>query len=328
MVSIIVPVYNVAPFLEQCIQSIVSQSYPDFECILVDDGSSDGSEKICDQWKTKDNRIKVIHQTNQGVSSARNHGLSVAKGEYIAFIDSDDWVEYDYLEILMSKMNYKDCDLSVGGMTANYKDGSIKISSYKDCRIEISSKESSDFIEVESLYLLFGPVIKIYKKIIIDQFKIQFDSNLSYGEDLLFNYEYLLHIKTIYTTKMKHYHYRILWSDNLSCKPRKDYFEINYQQWLVLKNFHIQKKIYTDNAKFMLYNRLWGIIYDSLFLLQKFKAKKSICFYWSYIKRILKCPEIEDTYFQNVNFSCPILLKTLILRKNLFLLTIILYIKL
>ena len=328
MISIIVPVYNVAPFLNQCIQSIVSQSYSDFECILVDDGSTDGSGNICDQWKIKDRRIKVIHQTNQGVSSARNKGLSVARGEYIAFIDSDDWVEHDYLEILMLKMNHRDCDLSVGGMTANYKDGSIKISSYKDCRIEISPIGSADFIEIESLYLLFGPVIKIYKKKIIDQFDIHFDSNLSYGEDLLFNYEYLQHIKTIYTTRMDHYHYRILWSDNLSCKPRKDFFEINYQQWIILMNFHIKKNIYTEKARLLLYNRLWGIIYDALFLLPKFETEKSIKFYWTYIRKIIKCPEIDDVYFQQINFNCPTLLKALILQRNVFLLTIILYIKL
>ena len=102
MISIIIPVYNVKLYLDNCIQSVIQQSYTDFECILVDDGSTDGSSEICDQWAEKDNRIIIVHQPNGGVSSARNKGLEQAKGEYICFIDSDDWVDavsYTHLDV-------------------------------------------------------------------------------------------------------------------------------------------------------------------------------------------------------------------------------------
>ena len=86
MISIIIPVYNVKLYLDNCIQSVIQQSYTDFECILVDDGSTDGSSEICDQWAEKDNRIIIVHQPNGGVSSARNKGLEQAKGEYICLL--------------------------------------------------------------------------------------------------------------------------------------------------------------------------------------------------------------------------------------------------
>ena len=94
MISIIIPVYNVKLYLDNCIQSVIQQSYTDFECILVDDGSTDGSSEICDQWAEKDNRIIIVHQPKGGVSSARNKGLEQAKGEYICFINLYDWTQY------------------------------------------------------------------------------------------------------------------------------------------------------------------------------------------------------------------------------------------
>ena len=111
MISIIIPVYNVSQYLNECIQSVVNQSYKDFECILIDDGSSDGSEIICDQWEQKDSRIKVIHQPNQGVSKARNRGIAEVQGEYITFIDSDDWIDSNYLNALLQPIEKYNVDL-------------------------------------------------------------------------------------------------------------------------------------------------------------------------------------------------------------------------
>ena len=100
-VSIIVPVYNVEPYLRQCLDSILAQTFTDWECILVDDGSKDGSGAICDEYAEKDSRFRVVHQENKGSSAARNEGLSLSKGIYLSFIDSDDWVENNYLERLL-----------------------------------------------------------------------------------------------------------------------------------------------------------------------------------------------------------------------------------
>lgn len=115
MTSVIVPVYNVEPYLRECIDSVLSQTYRDFELILVDDGSPDNCGAICDEYAAKDDRIRVIHQEQSGVSVARNAGLDAARGEYIAFVDSDDWIFPNYLSYLMRAIEENQADISVVG---------------------------------------------------------------------------------------------------------------------------------------------------------------------------------------------------------------------
>ena len=112
MISVIVPVYNTVNYVRYCVESILSQTMKDFELILVDDGSSDGSEKICDEYSKNNLNVISLHQKNKGVSAARNLGIEMASGDYIVFVDSDDWVESDYLEILLRNMTR-------GGMSAH-----------------------------------------------------------------------------------------------------------------------------------------------------------------------------------------------------------------
>ena len=104
IISIIVPVYNVVQYLDQCVSSLVHQSYSAIEILLIDDGSSDGSAEICDEWSKKDSRVRVFHTENRGVAHARNIGLTHAKGNYIGFVDSDDWVDIDMYETMMVKL--------------------------------------------------------------------------------------------------------------------------------------------------------------------------------------------------------------------------------
>ena len=99
-ISIIVPVYKVEKYLDRCVESLVRQTFDDIEIILVDDGSPDKSGKMCDEWEKKDERIRVIHKKNGGLSEARNYGIEAARGDYVAFIDSDDWIDDDMMEIL------------------------------------------------------------------------------------------------------------------------------------------------------------------------------------------------------------------------------------
>ena len=111
MISVIVPVYNVEAYLDRCVESIIGQTYRDLEIILVDDGSKDRSPQMCDEWAKKDNRIKVIHKENGGAATARNRGISLATGEYIIFIDSDDWIESAMFEILLTAMQEEKADI-------------------------------------------------------------------------------------------------------------------------------------------------------------------------------------------------------------------------
>lgn len=116
LISIIVPVYNVEKYIEKCLDSIINQTYENLQIILIDDGSSDASGRICDEYAEKDSRIQVIHQENRGVSNARNHGLNLAKGRYIGFCDSDDWIELDMYEYLYDLLKNSACDISTCGV--------------------------------------------------------------------------------------------------------------------------------------------------------------------------------------------------------------------
>ncbi len=113
LISIIVPVYNAEEFLNACISSIINQTYKNFELILIDDGSSDKSGDICDHWYKEDKRVKVVHQMNQGVAAARNKGLDLAKGEYVCFVDNDDFIKEDHLETFIKTMESTDSDIVI-----------------------------------------------------------------------------------------------------------------------------------------------------------------------------------------------------------------------
>lgn len=117
LVSVIVPVYNVESYLEKCILSLVSQTYKNLEIILVDDGSTDKSSEICDEWALQDSRIRVIHKKNGGLSDARNAGLDVATGEYIAFVDSDDYIENNMISVLYEALIKHQADMAIGGVS-------------------------------------------------------------------------------------------------------------------------------------------------------------------------------------------------------------------
>ena len=126
MISVIVPIYSVEDYLDKCVQSIVAQTYTDLEIILVDDGSPDGCPAMCDAWAEKDRRITVVHKPNGGLSDARNSGLNIAHGDYISFVDSDDWIAPTMLETMLSALVQADADICSCGIINAYEDGSTQ----------------------------------------------------------------------------------------------------------------------------------------------------------------------------------------------------------
>ena len=129
LVSVIVPIYNSGKYLDKCIDSIVNQTYKNLEIILVDDGSTDNAPEICDEWAKKDERIKVIHQENGGVSKARNVGLDNVTGEYISFVDSDDYVVRNYIDFLYYNLHAYGADISMGKQKVTYPNMSFSTAS-------------------------------------------------------------------------------------------------------------------------------------------------------------------------------------------------------
>lgn len=206
MISIIIPVYNVEKYLSECLNSIFAQTYTDYEVILVDDGSPDKSGAICDEYAQKDCRIRVIHQKNAGVSVARNNGINQARGEWITFVDSDDWLDESFL----ASFNLKaDIDISVTGLRyVRYPERTtMKTWDFEEKDIVLSR----DFEVIAKNNLLeYGTVCcKAYKKQVLDKYFIRFDKNISFHEDHLLLLQYLQHIDKVSMHKAVGYNYRI-----------------------------------------------------------------------------------------------------------------------
>lgn len=182
LISIIVPVYNVEKYLEKCLISLINQTYSNIEIILVDDGSTDKSGKICDEYATKDNRIIVIHKSNAGVSAARNDGLDIIKGEFVTFVDSDDYVDDDYIEKLYCLITDAKADMSICGF-CNVENN--KIIDDKRNNIKLFDNATA-MIALSKRQITFGILSKLYKVSLIKN--IRFDSKYRVGEDHLFNY--------------------------------------------------------------------------------------------------------------------------------------------
>lgn len=229
MVSIIVPAYNCIKSLEYCAHSIQQQTYTDFELILVDDGSIDGSGKLCDKFAAADSRIKVIHKPNGGVSSARNVGIDAATGEYITFCDSDDYLEPDYIETLLKTAKSNPdcghiwcCFQTVSGYqkenaTSNYS--SVK---------PILHYTLQDYMNLHEMWLDAEPWNKLYRTDIVQTAKVRFPEDLSLGEDWLFNLAYVdasANEKIVVVTKPL-YNYMRGNDESLDSKYRKDLLDI------------------------------------------------------------------------------------------------------
>lgn len=308
MISIVIPVFNVSNYLDNCLSSIALQSYRDWECILVDDGSKDQSGVICDQWALKDSRFKVIHQPNQGVSAARNNGIKATKGDYLCFIDSDDWVDSNYLQHLFDHIGA--ADIAVSGLVQEYYDHSSAKSMPSTTKVfPLESSSILDFVDLNRKFLLYAPHEKLYCRDIITEYNILFPVDCAYGEDLQFNYAYLEHVRRIAQVAECDYHYRIIGSGSLSSKFRPNQFKQDYEQWQLLKDFYVRHDIWLSPAKELLYTRLWGTVYDGLFLYPKLKNERI-----AYLQKILSIPEIHE--LRDYPFECAKWIRWAILKQQ------------
>ena len=200
MVSVIVPVYNSARYLKICIDSILSQSYRNIQLILINDGSTDESGELCDRYALRDKRVKVIHKDNGGPSSARNCGIRASEGEFIFFVDSDDFIEIDAIKLLVESCVVNNLDLSI----ADFRKIGKKIEASGNDRIFTANTllEKEDIVDYARKYLLSpnkSPLLtqswgRIFRSSIIKDNKIFFDSELLTFEDLLFNFSYLKYV--------------------------------------------------------------------------------------------------------------------------------------
>ena len=248
-VSIIIPVYNTEKYVEKCINSIRNQSYKNLEIIIIDDGSTDDSSLICTNLSKKDKRIVYKKIKNGGVSNARNYGLNISTGDYISFVDSDDYISNDYIEKLVKIAIEKNSQIVVCGLTEVTPETEQKISIYKEMKERC--KDITFPKKIEDYLLTFefnSSCSQLISKDLININNIEFNKNIKYGEDMLFSLDCYINSKKTYYLKQYGYYY--IRNDN-SAMGKVDTKSINkyYDDNLNSTNIILNKYKFCDELK-------------------------------------------------------------------------------
>ena len=231
MISVIVPVYKVESYLHQCLDGILGQTYRDLEILLIDDGSPDRCGEICEEYAKKDSRIRVFHTENQGLSAARNLGLREAKGEYIGFVDSDDWIEPDMYEILLRRIEETGTDISASGVRNEYRNNSFQYS------VSNNAYVGPEAIRALILDLSNGVWNKLYRRDCWTD--IRFPEKHVF-EDVATMYKVVLKAESLSCVPESLYHYRMRESSIIhshSMSNLMDYWNAFYNRYLFLCGF-------------------------------------------------------------------------------------------
>ena len=231
LVTLLVPVYNTEKYIKRCLESIINQTYKHLEIILIDDGSTDSSSKICDDYAKKDSRIEVFHKENQGSSAEKNFGLSIAKGKYISFVDSDDYLEPTIIEKLVKKIESNQSDIAICNFFPN---------NTTNLEETFTSRQALTYI-MDKKYFRGYNWNKLYKRELAKD--IQFCTDIYMAEDLLFNCKYLLKAKKCSYIDEKLYHYNCDNNNSISnSKLSKKYLTI-IDSYYGLVNLYKENKI-------------------------------------------------------------------------------------
>lgn len=257
-ISVIVPVYNAETYLRRCVDSILAQTFTDFELLLVDDGSTDASGKICDEYASADARVRVFHKPNGGVSSARNLGLDNARGEWIAFADSDDYVDCNWLDS-MAPSTDKDCDLSCCGF--HLHNGTDVAVTNKGINFRGSNADLVDKLsQIGMIGVLWN---KLFRRSIIIENGLRLDERFIYREDEEFFFRYLVFCKECTSAETPTYHY-------------------NEPDWMKYKSqtnasvsYYLLASINTSCSKMMLDNGSGDVLREELDNLLLFALRKN-----------------------------------------------------
>ena len=231
LISVIVPVYNVEPYLTKCIDSIISQTYKNIEIILVDDGSTDHSGEICDRYTKTDCRIRALHKLNGGLSSARNVGIDAALGEFICFFDSDDWVEPNIIKASYNTIIKDQTDIVIWGVQKDYldKNGSlIKTESVvlEDAICNRSEKQYQPLLSEAGLAIIGYAWNKLYRTALLHNNKVKFEEGTSLVEDIIFNQTAFIYANSISFLKIVGNHYNQRIRETLGAKFYHNYYDL------------------------------------------------------------------------------------------------------
>ncbi len=246
MVSIIVPVYNAGKTLDRCVNSILNQEYRDFELILLDDGSTDSSGALCDAYAGRDERVRVIHKANSGVSDTRNQGIALAKGKYLQFSDSDDWFTPESTKFLVQAASEHNCDMVIADF---YRVIGERVSQKGNMEAEgVMNREDYAVRMMQKPADFYYGVLwnKLYKRSIIEQYHLTMDTSVSWCEDFMFNLEYVRHARTIYALKVPVYYY------------------VKTKDSLVSQGISVKKTIQMKRTVFACYNDFYKDVFDDM----------------------------------------------------------------
>lgn len=295
VISVIVPVYNVEKYLERCVNSILEQTYQQLQIILVDDGSTDQSGKMCDAYAKKEERIIVIHKINGGLSDARNAGMEVATGEYVCFFDSDDWIEKDTLKTAYDALKTSGMDIAVWGFVKDFVDQNenIENTSYVAIGNHICKKEkrcNSILLQDEALTMIGYAWNKLYKMSIISENSIKFEKGTSLVEDILFNEKVLSVAKGFCFIDGAYTHYMQRNRETLGAKFYPNFFELKLRACEARRKILISYGIPTEEIE--------KALSDSYF-----SALKSSCRMVSMNKKMSR--EEKNTYMKETCQSIP-----------------------
>jgi glycosyltransferase involved in cell wall biosynthesis len=231
-VSVVVPVYNAGRYLKKCLNSIINRTYGNTEIILVDDGSTDDSAEICKRFAEKDSRVRLIMQENKGVSEARNTGIANSNGDYIAFIDSDDWISENYIADLVTACERENAQCGVSSIMNIY--GSHN-SMNSICRYEVTKDSGSAKEFFGSAYIYGFAWGKLFRSDIIRQNKLRFEPDIKACEDVVFTLQYLKNTEKILTVPSAVYYYNHLRSGNLVSKFYEYEYLYRYRSMILLR---------------------------------------------------------------------------------------------
>lgn len=321
IISIIIPAYNVQKHIEECIKSVEKQTYKNFEIIIINDGSIDNTKIICEKLQKEYKNIILINQKNAGVSASRNAGIDKAKGNYIMFIDSDDFIENNMLEKMIKNQN---SDLIISNYKKYYSEKNIIYNTAVEEKLYSKKEILEDFWKLYNSSLINSPCFRLYKRNIIIDNSIKFDLNYELGEDLIFNLEYIDKCKSIKIVEDYLYNYRYS-INSLTTKYREDYLEIQFKLINYIKKFLINNNKYDQKNQEELNKNICDIIVSSvqnLFLESSNLTQKETK---NKLTEYLSLKEIE--LFKTVKYNQISLkiIKYLILRKRVN--TIIIYSK-
>lgn len=276
MISVVIPVYNAAKYLQRCVASVLCQTYTDIECILVNDGSKDKSLQLCQSFAKKDSRIIVVNKENEGVDKTRFEGLKHASGEFVMFLDSDDWLEQDAVENLMRPMSQFEADVVVGQIRNVYHVVFLYLRDWRQKSLKNANKLISYEEMMEDYYLSFFGInilpvsmcATLYRRSVINQAQLQ-PSGLGFGEDLAFNMKLMPYVQKYYMIDRVVYNYRReRWGaspkylDNW-LKNARLLFDSKMQQ---IKELHYDKAIKWQLIEYVNYMKTYvrnSLLYDS-----------------------------------------------------------------